>query len=621
MLLLELAAQGVRGFSPSVRVALQRGYVCLEAPGPSPAPLTELLAALFYPDGRGADVVLRAADAPVGRAGVAVSVTAGEVWRAVRELGGAGALQRLNAQTNQFEVVTQDPTEVVQLLRSRVGVPSRAVFEQLFIFNDGQFQARRPRRAASTMVMGAAVKPPPAEVRSAVDGAPAAARVAELERELEVARGVARRQLRQDELQAELFQVEERVRSHEALRARLVAARAELSRAPSPKSLSLPDDIVERVQRQVAETRRFDEALERLSSERDAALAGRGGRVAPLIRDRRFVGSVVAGVGLLIGAACLDGGLRRLALASIPCFSFATLLALRWIEDLQRQRNDAARAEVFAAREKKLTDEYSLSNAVVAAAFEKTGAVGPDDFIGIMGRREALQPQVAALELEFAEAEAEPDVARLPADVERLRGELQQLTRQLEAESQGYVREPREIERDLAQLTAARAAPSMAPPPAAPPPGMDTGSDEPLAGALSLASSLLGADVPSTWRAVRERAGQYFTAFTDGQFQRVDLDHEGHATAQTAGRTVPAAALSSGDLDLLVLSVRLALVERAVAQAPVPLIIEGALTGVIDASKRPLLGRMLRHLGTLTQVLQVTGAGQGAPEADAVVAI
>src|SRR5437016_6321223 len=55
MLLLELAVQAVRGFSPSVRVALKPGFVVLKSPAEAPAPVAALISALCFPDGRGQD--------------------------------------------------------------------------------------------------------------------------------------------------------------------------------------------------------------------------------------------------------------------------------------------------------------------------------------------------------------------------------------------------------------------------------------------------------------------------------------------------------------------------------------------------------------------------------------
>ena len=42
MLILELAVQGVRGFSPSARVAFKAGYTVLKSPTEIPAPLAGL---------------------------------------------------------------------------------------------------------------------------------------------------------------------------------------------------------------------------------------------------------------------------------------------------------------------------------------------------------------------------------------------------------------------------------------------------------------------------------------------------------------------------------------------------------------------------------------------------
>ncbi len=51
---------------------------------------------------------------------------------------------------------------------------------------------------------------------------------------------------------------------------------------------------------------------------------------------------------------------------------------------------------------------------------------------------------------------------------------------------------------------------------------------------------------------------------------------------------------------------RLTLVEKYAAIAKVPLVVEDTFAGSIDETKTPLLLRMLKHLGTQTQVLHVT---------------
>lgn len=614
MLFLEVAAQAVRGFSPSVRVALRPGYVSLSSPGVDVAPLGELLVALCYPDGRGSDVSFLAPGADAGRAGLSLQGDDHEVWRVVRDLGGAGALHRLNRDTGQYEVVTSDSTEMVEVLRSRLGLPPRRSYEQLFTLTAGQLPSRRPPTPVEppkTSPARGGLQPSEHHLGA---GGDVAARVAQLEAELETAKQAADLQFHHDGLQRDLFRVEERQRARDDLLSRLEEARRALNEAPSPERLGLPDDIVERVRRYPDEKRRHDEALARLFDEREVALSGVSERVSPLVRDNRFTGSVALALVLLVGAGFLSGGLRWLALAAIPFFTFAALLALRWIEALQHQSSGAAKAEVFVGREKKLRDEFSLSNSVVQAALDKTGALGPDDFFAAMGRRKTLEPQVAQLELEFADMETDPDMARVPEEVTRLREALAQAQAQLETFSGGYVREVAEIERDLSRLRE-----PLAPPPVE---GFSAVTEEPrerledpLPALLSLGADLFGVDVPTLWGSLQQRATQYLSALTERRYHGLEVDASGRGTVQAPGRSLASGELAPADLDALYLSVRLTLIEKHCARARWPAVIEDGLGDVIQPAQRPLFGRMLRHLGTLTQVLHVTGAdgaGEGA---------
>ena len=145
MLFLELAAQSVRGFSPSIRAALKPGYSALQSPGDLPAPLAGLIIALAFPDGRGGDSAFLAPGAKAGRAGLSIQGHDGSVWRIVRDLGGAGGLHRLNKATNQFDVVSQDALEMGQSLRAGAGFPARSTWEQLFTLTGSQLPTRRPK--------------------------------------------------------------------------------------------------------------------------------------------------------------------------------------------------------------------------------------------------------------------------------------------------------------------------------------------------------------------------------------------------------------------------------------------------------------------------------------------
>src|ERR671930_119396 len=147
MYFLDLATQGVRAFSANARVALTPGYVVLHPPGSEAVPLSALVLALLYPDGRGTDGGLAAPGAKVGKAALTLLGNDAVTYRIVRELGGSGVLQRLNKTTHRFEPVTQDVAEASQFLRSPVGAPTRSTFEQLFTLRPAQLPSRNPKPA------------------------------------------------------------------------------------------------------------------------------------------------------------------------------------------------------------------------------------------------------------------------------------------------------------------------------------------------------------------------------------------------------------------------------------------------------------------------------------------
>lgn len=615
MLFIELAAQAVRGFTPSVRVALRPGYVGLSSPTTVPAPLAGLVLALCYPEGRGGDRSFLAPGAKAGRAGLSVQGRGQSQWRVVRDLGGAGGVHRLNPTSKQYEVVTQDAAEVVQVLRTEVGFPSRAAFEHVFCFSGAQLPSRRPKSSKAAMTAKARATTPSGQR----DVRELEARVAALESELAQAKDAQELQFRFDGLQGELFNAEAQLKSIEELRAKVHAARAELERAPTPKALGLPEDIVSRVRRFGEEKKRHDDALAKLVEEREQAIDVSALSVAPLVKDRRFWLSLLAGVALLGLGAALEGGARYVALLSIPAFTAGTLIALRFIEDLQRQSREVSKQEIFAQREKKVRDDFKTSAGLVQAAFDKTGTETADDFAQVLGRIDELAPALMELEVQLTEQEADPANQALPTTVQELKTELASLDQRLVALSGGYVREVREVERELAALKEeANPAPvtqDFTPVTVGP----TEVFDDPIPAVMQLGGELVSADVTTLWAALKDRSVQYLKALSDQRYHGIDVTAEGRAMVTAPGRVVTAGELPARDLDLLYLSVRLTLVEKLSAQEKVPLIVEDSLGAILDASKQTLLGRMLKHLGSLTQVLHVGALGQTLPAVDAMV--
>lgn len=632
MLFLELAAQGVRGFSPSIRVALKPGYSALKSPSDLPAPLAGLVAALAFPDGRGGDAAFLAPGAKAGRAGLSIQAQDGSVWRIVRDLGGAGGLHKLNRATNQFDVVSQDAAEMAQSLRAGAGFPARTTWEQLFTLTGPQLPTRRPKgpaRPPGATATAASQKSLPrmqsglwaTEQGGGGTGGPLSAEDGEklkaLEAELGTARRAAELQFRMDGITSEIYGLESKARHLDELRQKLETAKAEQKKVAA-LSAQMPDDIVERATRYPDERKRFEAELARLREDRYQIESVTPGKPSALYQNQEFLLSVGGGVLLFVLAVAMrESALRYLSLASVVPFTFAALMALRYIEGLQRVGKEDSKTTVISQREKKLTDEFQLTTMVVQKAFEQVNALTLDEFLAEVKKRDELKGQLGQMELEWADFGSDPENADLEARLAKLKADQDAANQELLSMSGGYVREVRDIERDIARLKDPGAyRPSPSGEFAAVPTGPTETWEDPTAGLMVLATDLFATDVPSLWSVLHDRAVQYLTALTDKRYHDLSIDKDGHATLEAPGRSVVARELPGKDLDLMFLALRLTLIEKAAPQHKLPVVIEDTFNTVLDATKQPLFARMVKHLGTLTQVLHVSGAGQNATLAD-----
>jgi uncharacterized protein YhaN len=141
--------------------------------------------------------------------------------------------------------------------------------------------------------------------------------------------------------------------------------------------------------------------------------------------------------------------------------------------------------------------------------------------------------------------------------------------------------------------------------------------EDPVPALMALGADFFATDLLSLWGILKDRTVQYLGALTDRRYHGISLDRDGRATIDAPGRTIPAGELPAKDLDLLYLSLRLTLIEKASAQRKLPVVLEDTFQTIIDLPKQGLFGRMLKHLGTLTQVLHVTPASLTASAADA----
>jgi hypothetical protein len=605
MLLLELAVQAVRGFSPSARVALKPGLVVLKSPTEAPAPMASLLTALCFPDGKGQDLGFVAPGQSAGKAGFSFQANDNAVWRLVKQLGGAGSLHKLNPATRQYEVVTQDAGELVATMRSQLGFPPRTTYEQLFTLTPAQFPTRR--EAAKREAKAAQVKK-----KSSMDVAVEESKLKGLQKELLKARELGDVQYKLDGLTSDIYKLEARQKAYDELKGQLDAARAELNNAPTPERLGFPADILDRVQRYPDEKKRQAEAVRKVIDEKEeAGLYGGTARVPPVITDTRFVMSLIAGLGLLVLGGLTDGALHYAALLAIAPFTFGALLALRYIEELQGVSRQGSKSDMYELRIKKIQDEFKLYETKVNAAMEAVNAATRDEFAAAMAKPEQLQTRVAELEVQFAELQADPENGDIAGRLATMKAEAEQLNQRLLDESGGYARSEQDIMREMerAQDALDRArnpdgefgAVSTAP--------AETHED-PTPALLKVGCELFDSDLATLWGQLRDRSVQYLTALADRRYHGAEIDKEGRAFLHAPGRKVPVGELVGKDVDLWYLSMRLTLAEKYSARSRLPVVIEDGLAGIVEDSKLPLMSRMLKHLGTLTQVIHVVGSAR-----------
>ncbi len=625
MYVLELAVQGVRGFASSARVPLKPGYQVLKPSGREPPPLAALFVSLCYNDARGTDAQFAATGERASKAGVTLYGNDQGTYRIVRELGGPGALHRLDKASNRFEVLSQDAAEIGQFLRSQVGVPSKAALEQIFCLHSAQLPTRRPKGQP---------KPPSSAPRSALashapvvaDASSLEAKLAELKREHALSKEVDQLQFQLDGIAQQLFELESKVKSTDGLKEAIREAEENAARSPTIESMGLPKDIISRAERYATLVQKRDEALIRIQAEREEAEGRASGpvRVEPPFRDVRFVGGIAAGVVFFGLGMFLSGDARYVALLDIPAFGLAALAALKWVDDLQAATAVSRKGDYLAMREKKVMDEFEAETGQVRAAMAKAGVETPEQLIEFLSRRPLLLERVAELKQQLADHEKDPDYASAAARYAQLKAEQERINARL-LEKGGYVRDVREVERDIARTEEAIARaknpqPASEPTFSAVPTGPAEVYEDPTPPVMLLAADLFGADVVATAAQLKDRCGQYLAALTDKRYHGVEFDKDGRAFAVAPGRRVPVGELAGPDLDIYYLSLRFTVIEKLSARAKVPFFIEDSLA-FVDAAEHGLLGRMLKHLGTLTQLLHVADGTGASAAADAIVAV
>jgi hypothetical protein len=437
-----------------------------------------------------------------------------------------------------------------------------------------------------------------------VDPAQARARLAELEKELALSTEVERLQFRADGVSAQVFQLESKLKSVQDLEQELADAQRGVQQSPTVEGLGLIPDIVERAKGFSALVAKVDETLARLEAERQVDVV-KSPTATPLQHDARFWAGMALGAAALFTGATVTGYLKYIALLDIPAFGLAALVALKRVEDLQWSELAVRRGDRLGDRERQVREQFETEAQPVRNAMRILGVEQPHEIVLALEEHGRWGGRVSDLEKRLQQARMNPEYVAASTQLAELRAEQESLSAKL-AEKGSYVRDAREVEREMARMREALAPASrrISSPGVPAAQGAD-GLDDFTPGLVNAAADLLTIDVLTLGTRIAQRCTQYVSVLTDGRVEGLDVTHDGHGLARIGGKQVPLGQVSAGDLDWVWLGLRLTLLERLVSADPMPVLIEDLATGM-DEARLPMLGRMLKALGGATQVLHVT---------------
>ncbi len=602
MILLEFAAQGVRGVAPAGgRATLRPGYNVVAADGPV---LRRLLEALLYPDPRDADAFPRAPGGPPGAGQKAGLTFVGDdkvTYRLVRDLAGGCQLHRFDPAKRSFALLSQDLGDVAQLMRKPGGAPPPAHLAALLSIAAADLPSKQGG------VAGAAL--PGLAPRAQLSPEQARRRVAELEKELEKAKVAEKLQLREDGLQARLFKLEEALKQGNALREGLETAEAgrrELD--PVGEVAARLGDAEARVGAFEKTASRAEEARARVEAER-ASLAETEARGAPrpLWRvNEVWYGAAAGALALALGAVGAASGtdLRYAALVDLPAFGFSAWVALRWVGTLETWERIGRKRRVVDDWEKKVQAQFAKDAAEVNAAMAAIGVTKVQELKEQLGRLADADSVVAEWRRRVEEWEAAPEAQSALAEKAKVEAELRALEARLQAEAGGFVRDVRSIEHEIRRLEQEAANPAPAPalaPAAAPRPA----GGDPIRGVLERAGEALGQTPMGVGRAIQQKASQALAGLSFQRLGAIAVDDRGNASVQMGGRPTPASSLPPADRDLVWLALKLALLEQTLAAGRGIAVLDDAFAGLSDGARR-FAARLLKQLAKPGQIVHAT---------------
>ena len=594
MIVLEFAAQGIRGVAPAGgRATLRPGYNVVAADG---AVLRRLLEALFYPAPKDGDAIPRASGGPANapmRAGLTVVGNDRITYRLVRDFTAGAQLHRFDADKRSFAPVSQDLSEIAGLMLKTIGVPAPGALGALLTVATSDLPSKQG--GGASMPAAAPARPPatPEQARKRVEA---------LRTELEKAKVAEKLQYQLDGLQARYFKIEEALKGGAKFREELEkaeGARRELD-AVAAVAERLGDSAAKVAAYEKASARR-EEVSAKVAAERET-LAAASAAPRPFWIDPSFWGGAGGGLALLaagIAGATAKADLRYLSLLDVPAFGWAAWVALRWVSALEGWERIARRKRLVDDWERKVEAHYQKDAAEVREAVKALGVQGPKELKEALDRVADADAVVAEWRRRLAEWEQSPDARTALAEKGKVEEALQKVEARIAAEVGGFVRDVRSVEAEIQRLEAEASLPAAAP--AAPP----RPQGDPLRTLVERAAAELGGSPSAVGRMVAQKASQTLSGISFQRLQGIQVDDRGNVQVQTGGRAAPTMTLAAADRDLVWIALKLAFMEQALAAGKVVAFSEDAFGGLSEGARR-FAARLLKQIAKPGQIIHAT---------------
>ncbi len=600
MLLLEIAAQGVRGFAPERgRILFRAGYNVVAGDG---AALRRVVAALFHTD-LPPDPILRGdgAGAPGAvRAGLTLAGDDGVTWRVVRDLGGGCQLQRYDAEKRTFESVLQDPVRIAEVLRA-AGAPSPERYAAVLSVASADFPSRQAPGGMAGVVSVVAPR------RSVADPEGSRKKLEAARAELEHARSADQLQSQMDTAQSRLFKLEEMLKSGEQVKERVRAAQAGMAAfAAGETALAALGDPAARLAACTRATARRDEALKKVAAERDAQEGSAGPGSRSLIQQPGFVAGL--GVGAVALLAGLFTDLRALALAAIPATGWSAFEGLRWIGRAESAELAGRRSRWLSEREKKALELWERETAAVRGVMAAAGVTTLAELEDLLGRAREARANLDEAEAGFTAWQARAETSDAEAERVAVQQEIGVLEGQLTSGVGGFVRDIHSLEQEIARLereveagpfeplgeaTVVESKPTPAP------------RGEALRTLMERASADLGLTPGAALRALQPRVLQLLPVLSGQRLTNFFVDERGNLQVQAGGKLVPTGTLGVPERDVCFAVLKVAFLEQGLAAGKSVAVLDEAF-GVLPEGSRKTLARVLKQLAKGRQIIHGT---------------